>query len=529
MHKPSNINEFNHLLNLSNEMLPRLVMILSLILSGMLVVGCVASGNDDTGSGEVCDIPLIENDHYQLLVRNSGGGWREVNVHDALCSDASRHPEIWNDWNNDKALRDTMSYAIFEAPSGVPVEVRVKKLTGSFSKAEVRPGPYGIVPENIGDNTIEFTLPSIDKGKVSVEFDGDRQHNLFLFGYEPDENRPDPEDQQVIYYGPGEHDLGDKDLILYDNQTLYIDYGAKVYGKLRIHGDNVTVAGHGILSGERLRHWGEYGYACGDILIDTAPDKKGLRVKDITIIDSPSWTFRILRYNDVVIDGINMISWILNGDGIDLLSSHDVEIKNCFLRTYDDAITLKVRQIPGSVPDLYDVRVHDCIIYSDFARGIVIGPEAGNLEAGTGYIHDVTVEDCFFLNHGSVNDSDDIRAAFAIGQYARYIYKDGSATAIRNVTARNLVFDSIGKSGMNVSVVQDSGQTTPCVMENILFENFTIYDRNKVASPAFYVRNNQNSIKGMTVRNCIFDGKKIMGEGDEFEVHGTGELDIKFE
>ncbi len=507
-------------------MRPRLVMILSLMLSGMLAVGCVASGND---TEDVFETPSAGNDHYRVAVRNAGMDWQEIDVHDALCSDASKHPQIWNDWNNDKALRDTMSYAIFEARAGVPVKVRVKKLTGSFSGAEVRPSPYGVVPENIGDNTIEFTLPSIDKGKVSVEFDGDRQHNLFLFGYEPDENKPDPEDQQVLYYGPGEHDLGDKDLILYDNQTLYIDYGAKVYGKLRIQGDNVTVAGHGILSGERLRHWGEYGYACGDILIDTAPDKRGLRFKDITIIDSPSWTFRIMRHSDAVIDGINMISWILNGDGIDLLSSHDVEIKNCFLRTYDDAITLKVRQIPGWVPDLYDVHVHDCIIYSDFARGIVVGPEAGNLEAGTGCIHDVTVEDCFFLNHGSVNDSGDIRAAFAIGQYARYIYQDGSATAIRNVTARNLVFDSIGKSGMNVSVVQDSGQTTPCVMENILFENFTIYDMNKVVSPAFYIRNNQNNIKGMIVRDCIFDGKKITGEGDEFEVHGTGKVDIKFE
>ena len=82
--------------------------------------------------------------------------------------------------------------------------------------------------------------------------------------------------------------------------------------------------------------------------------------------------------SDVRIENINLVNWILNGDGIDVVCSRDVLLKDCFIRCYDDCITLKVRHNAKPMSDLVDIRIEGCLIWADFARGVVIGLEAGN-------------------------------------------------------------------------------------------------------------------------------------------------------
>ena len=194
-----------------------------------------------------------------------GGRWRAIDVRKALCSDAKNHDRIWNDWNNSKKLRDTMSYARVINPFEGAVKVRVEKRGTAFKEVEVRPSSYQIPVEKITDNMIEFSLPGYEKRKVSVEFDGDRQHNLFLLGGRPDKDKPAQSSGDVIYCGPGEHVVSK--LVLTDNQTLYVDEGAVLYTCIEVTGDNVTIAGNGIISGEKLPHTGSL-YAEGARLPD---------------------------------------------------------------------------------------------------------------------------------------------------------------------------------------------------------------------------------------------------------------------
>ena len=471
------------------------------------------------------------NPYYNVFYQNSEGKWISVEVRNALVSNANKyHGQIWNDWDNSKALRDTMCYAIFEDAFSGPVKVRVQKRKESISSVEVRPTPYGISTSMVSDDMVEFTLPSYDQRKVSVEFNGDRYHNLFLFPARPDADKPDPNDSNVKYYAAGEHKAGT--ITLTSNQTLYIDYGAVVYGEVVVKGDNCTIAGHGVLCGSKLRHYGE-SYSYGDILVncnpDREPDRTGLTIKDITMIDSPSWTLSIYNYNDVVVDGINQISWILNGDGIDIVCANDVEVKNCFLRNYDDCITLKVRHNASPVRDLYDVRVHDNLIWNDYAGGIMIGIENGNKNYNTGYIHDVTVEDCIILENCRSTATSDLRAGFGIALYASpdYSWAKGTANNMENITARNLIFDNICSSGRNVTIMQYAEMDETCTLSNVTLENFTIYDNNKTTSPTVYINANQHSIKNLKVKNLVFDGTKITGPCDEFVANG--DVDVSFE
>ena len=473
-----------------------------------------------------------ENRYYNVWIQDEDGAWKSIEVRSVLCSDASDHAHIWNDWDNAKKRRDTMAVAIFEHPFDGPVKVRVEKRTGTFSKVEVRPSTYGVETASIDDRTIEFTLPSYDCRKVSVEFNKDRYHNLFLIGTRPDREKPDPKDPQVLYYPAGEWEVGE--LVLDRGQTLYVDYGAVLYGNVVVKYSNCTIAGHGIISGEHLRHWGEL-YSNGAILVDVNWDKahgfQNFKIRDVTFIDSPSWNLRIFNAKDIDIDGINMVSWSLNGDGIDICSCHEVDIRNCFLRNYDDCITLKCRFTASPQSDTYNVEVHDCLIWNDFARGIVVGPEAGNRDYGSGCLRDILIHDCIILEN--VNSTNNFGGGFAIGQYASpdYSWGGGTANDIKNITARDIIFDSIQDTGRNVLIQQDSEMAGTCRMTNILLENFTVYDKNGCRNPICMIQPAQHSIEGLVVRNFVYKGNKITDtDRSRFVIKGTDpKVDITFE
>lgn len=456
------------------------------------------------------------NIHYTVDVMRDGK-WKAEKVYDALCSNADKHGQIWNDWENKKALRDTMSYCLIDTE--FPARIRVRKHTGTAAAAEVRPSTYGIEVTDCSNNIIEFTLPEEAQGKVSVEFGGDRQHNLFIYARKPDTQKPVAGTANVRYYGPGEHYPGT--IRLNEGQTLYIDHGAKVYANVKTNGSNITIAGHGILSGEKMTHQGDNMYSWGDFLIECNTYRsyvRNLTIKDISMIDSPGWNLIIPQTDGVTIDGVNMISWELNGDGIDIVSSRDVEIKNCFIRSYDDCITLKCRFIVSPITDVSDVRISNCLIWADFARGIVVGPEAGNLK-NAGYIHDITVKDCIFLQHKR-GDSDDLRAAFAIGQgsdgQTALWSGDNPPRTISGVTATGLTFDNIDPKGRHCAIWQYGN--SPVTMQNITFKDFRIIDGKGNRYPAMYIRTNGSKISNVKISNFTVNGTKVTSSSGDIEI-----------
>ena len=205
-----------------------------LILTCFCVVMCSGNHNGTDAAPE-----------YTVSVLQDGS-WKQAWVHQALVSDYSDHEEIWDDWDNSKALRDTMSIALFEDDFLSEVKVRVHT-TEKFSSCRVRPSNLGIEPVILDSYTVEFIVPSFDERKLSVEFDGNRQENLFVVGNRPDADKPSPDDAGVMYFGPGEHEEGE--LHIGDNQTIYVDFGAVLYANFVITGGNVRIAGNGIITG----------------------------------------------------------------------------------------------------------------------------------------------------------------------------------------------------------------------------------------------------------------------------------------
>ncbi|MGM9790722.1 MAG: glycosyl hydrolase family 28 protein [Candidatus Cryptobacteroides sp.] len=472
------------------------------------------------------EVPAGNRDHYSVsFISSTISG--DAQVHKALCSDARKHGGLWNDWDNSRAQRDTMSFTIID--TDFPARFRIRKNNGSFSKVEVRPSIYGIEPVLCGDNTVEIIIPSADKGNVSVEFDGDRYHNLFIYASEPDSQKPDASDPDVLYYGPGIHQPGT--INLEAGQTLYIDYGAKVYANVVTTGSNITIAGHGILSGEKMDHKGDSQYSWGDFLIrhnKTGGAVRDFAIRDITMLDSPGWNLIIPQTDGVTVSGVKMISWELNGDGIDVVCCRDVDINNCFIRTYDDCVTLKRRFIVTPMTDVSNVRISNCLIWADYARGIVVGPEAGNY-GGQGSIHGIEIADCIFLHHKR-SLTDDLRSAFAIGQGS-----DGSTAlwtgttppnGISGITVRNLTFDNIDVTGRAVAIWQYKG--TPKVeMSNVVFDGVNIIDNAGNNYPPVTIQTGGSFINGLEFRNFKINGKALTADDVSIDLPENVTMTIK--
>ena len=123
-----------------------------------------------TAYGEGRDV-LPGNAAYKVEVFR-GGTWEEIFVYNARVSDYAGNPEAGY-------TQYTMGFALFTDSFRQSLKVRVTRRAGTFSKVEIRPLSYGIVPDVQTPNSVEFELDDPAQ-KVSVEFDGNRMENLFI-------------------------------------------------------------------------------------------------------------------------------------------------------------------------------------------------------------------------------------------------------------------------------------------------------------------------------------------------------------
>jgi polygalacturonase len=86
-----------------------------------------------------------------------------------------------------------------------------------------------------------------------------------------------------------------------------------------------------------------------------------VQVGGITIRDIPrGWTSRYNECDHLLIDGVKIFSFKVNGDGIDPNGCQDVTIENCLVSTGDDAIVIKSTE--SSQRNVSDVTVRGCVL-----------------------------------------------------------------------------------------------------------------------------------------------------------------------
>lgn len=118
-------------------------------------------------------------------------------------------------------------------------------------------------------------------------------------------------------------------------------------------------------------------------------------LKDFISSNSPAWNIHPLFCSNLVVDSISAKnpSYAQNGDGIDVESCTNVEIKNSTFEVGDDGICIKsgknkeARAIKRPTENVY---IHDCLVYHAHG-GIVIGSE---MSRG---IKNLLCENCTFV------------------------------------------------------------------------------------------------------------------------------------
>ncbi|MBS6298586.1 glycosyl hydrolase family 28 protein [Alistipes sp.] len=393
-----------------------------------------------TAYGEGRDV-LPGNAAYKVEVFR-GGTWEEIFVYNARVSDYAGNPEAGY-------TQYTMGFALFTDSFRQPLKVRVTRRAGTFSKVEIRPLSYGIVPDVQTPNSVEFELGDPAQ-KVSVEFDGNRMENLFILPDLPD--TAIPMGANVTYFGPGVHNAGVIRIANESGRILYLDEGAVVLGRIEAeNAANLTIRGRGVFCSSQEDH------GAGRRPQMEFRNCDNLKIEGILLRDTPNWTLKIVGSTGVHIDNIKEIGWIMNSDGMDFICCRDVLVENTFQRNYDDNVTIKAF---NATPEYIASHTNTDGSYSDGAIWMVAGLrnfEVCNYEIRNCVFENIIVED---IDGGKVFCAHFTNAWAFDGLYGQWA---------RNITLRNIAY-----TGTRATPSWIRGRNDAQSIDGVTIGNFTV-------------------------------------------------------
>lgn len=388
-----------------------------------------------------------------------------------------------------------MSFCSFTYSFEKPLTVKITP-NREFRNFCVR--PFGGVCERHGDGIIfELTKPA----KLSIEFDGDIFENLFLFAELENSEVPDKNDENVLWFGKGVHDAGV--ITLKDNQTLYLEGGAWVYGRVVCeNAKNVKILGNGVLNGKFFEHDHHKGGRFQELRFIGC---ENVTVKDLIILDSPEWTMCFDLCKNVTVDNVKEICYARNSDGIDLTGCCDVVMKNVFFRNFDDCISIKARHY-GLSGDCRNILVENCIFWADAAHAMLVGPESSPETQRT-------FENIVFSDITVLQDIE----FFAVFQGVMSLFCADNAI-MRNITFKNIFVDRMDLGRLiSINFTTAYAETVGKKIENVHFENIR-YDGNELYGSRIIAVDSEHTIENVTVKDMYVCGRKQTNENNSFEV-----------
>ena len=302
----------------------------------------------------------------------------------------------WPGHQRDVSQSEPVQFLSLAADEALEFEVTPKH---SFDEVKIRPASLGIEPEISLDGKIKFTLEK--PAYFTVEAYG-RNKALHVFVDSMPEYNVNKNSKSTIYFGAGEHDVGE--IILKSGDVLFIDEGAVVYACVyAIDADNISILGRGILDNSRNKEkiLFEANATDNQAAIKNANRRhtvvfeycNNIKIDGITIRDSLVYNIRPLACNNIDIKNVKIIGcWRYNSDGIDMHNCENVHISDCFLRTFDDSVCVKgfdcyydgdveakVKEAMyrggKSYENFKNVLVENCVIWNDWSKCLEIGAE----------------------------------------------------------------------------------------------------------------------------------------------------------
>lgn len=334
-----------------------------------------ASGAKRVGNATIYSVPADEELSADFQVTVDG---HDVPVYRAKVApaDAEKRWKAMDDKRNSADYFDTAAFASFDWHDAVTVTVSAQE---EVLSAMILPTSAGITPNVLGKTV---TFPVTAPANLTIEINGETVRSLHLFVNPVEKNVPDPNDPNVIFFGPGIHKLSH--LIVHDNQTLYVAGGAIIRAvvspdepftvnattglrnyapTIELRGNNIRLSGRGIIDASACMT-----HARNLVLVDGSD----ITVSGVILRDASTWNMPIRRSDRVRVHDVKIIGYRANSDGVDVCNSRNVTIEDCFIRTLDDLVVVKTDRGQGVANR---VLVQRCVLWNQVAHALSVGAE----------------------------------------------------------------------------------------------------------------------------------------------------------
>lgn len=397
--------------------------------------------------------------------------------------------------------------------TGGPVSVSVT-VGFAFSTASLVPSSLGLTPVRSGQ-TLTFSLAG--PADVSLVLDGDYQgRTLHLFAQAPETNVPSPTDPNVIYFGPGLHESTGAPVFVGSGKTLYLAPGAVLKARVRIQNANgATVRGHGVL----LSNYTPPADAYDNVAI-AVWKSQNVSISGITTNRAiVGWTGFISESSSVNVTDYHVVSpTYASTDGFDINNSHDVTFDDVFIRSCDDAVSIKGYAPEGgynrlSNPALatpnYNITYQNSQLWADANNAIVVGEET----IASRFEHIVFRNIDVLYNFDDRDHPDQLtdRAALTVMMFNATQMTDITFDQIRVENAKRLINVDIRNSLWFDSLLGNLGW--PGKISGVTFSNITSTSpgSNQIRMSGW---DGSHLIDGVTLKNIVINGAPVTGPAD---------------
>lgn len=385
--------------------------------------------------------------------------------------------------------RTPITYFDFEGTVEITVDVDYIDIEA----VNIRPLSYDIKPEiDVDNHTVTFRISEPDT--YTVEFNNSTHRALHIFANEIEEDAPSPDDENVLYIGPGEWNIDS--IVLQSGQTLYISGGAVVHSTVNANVvNNVKVKGRGILDGSQYRGW--KGRSAKIPLVFN--NCNNFTVEGIIELNANAWGFQAYNCIGGTVENVKMITPRPNGDGISLQSSKSVTVDKCFIRSWDDSVVVK--NYDGNSTN---IRFKNLQIWTDLAQSMEIGYETNKGARENSIIDDVTFENITVLHN--------------FHKPVISIHNADNAT-VQNISYKNIVIEdaSVGQGDgtqylIDIQVLQNNGwSTTPDrgQVKNVIIDGVEVLYGNEILPSQIKGHDAEHIVDGVSIKNLKIKGENI--------------------
>lgn len=416
---------------------------------------------------------------------------------------------------------ETAGFVSFSADEEVEIRVQRKR---KFDTAMIRPLSRKIELDVEGGEVV-FKLK--EHGQYVLEF-GDTHNVLYVF-FNQLKEYPEAE-KATHYFGPGIHFPGI--INLKDDDIIYIDEEAVVFGSLNSLGArNVKIFGGGVLDNtteERVTEHCYENHTKGTFRIYNC---ENIDVSDIILTNSSTWVMSMFNCKNVHINNVKIVGqWRYNTDGIDIVNSENVLVENCFIRSFDDTISIKA--IYDYSNPIQNITVDNCVMWCGWGKNCEIGVETAGIE-----YKNIVFRNCDLIHNsvGAMCISNGCYADIHHILFENINVEFQSNTLVERVQREDAqIYDSKGET-MPAALIRnystsfsirkkDINKPTRIAykkkgdIHDIVYNNINIYTDNMQTQPIIYIGTNESDkkFKNFQFNNIFKNGVKVESF-DEFE------------